>query len=178
MNARVRTLTLTTLMLWCVPGVYAETIIKLNLGTDSMPDVRLVDGVLSTAPDAVGATNGDQNTEVAYLGVLTGEAPIEGENGSLTLAGVELIGEPAVYFESTVLQETSGGSFQLYNPNNELLLSGNLRARYPVGADRWHRNRRVSDHRIRRFYRRSAAAHIARDAIVPLHGFRQPVDRQ
>ena len=67
MNAQVRTLTLAAMMMWCVSSVYAETIVKLNLGTDSMPDIRLVDGILSTAPDAVGATAGDQNTEVSYL---------------------------------------------------------------------------------------------------------------
>ena len=44
----------------------------------------------------------------------------------MTLAGVELLGTPTVFFETTILQETNGGTFELYNPDNDLLLAGTL----------------------------------------------------
>ena len=56
MNRRVSTSILTTLILCCVSSGQAGTIIKLSFGNDSLPDIELVGGMLSTAPDAVGAT--------------------------------------------------------------------------------------------------------------------------
>jgi hypothetical protein len=125
MNRRSCTLILTPLILIVASRVQAGTIIKLSFGTDSRPDIELVDGVLSTAADAVGASTGDQNTEVSFLGSLSSAPVIEGANASLTLDNIQLVGDP-VTVGSTVLQATLGGDFTLYDPSNVLLLGGTL----------------------------------------------------
>ena len=106
----------------------AETILKLGLSTDGVADIELTDGVLSTVNDGLGATNGDQNTEVTYLNTLleaAGGQPFGGNNLSFTMSGVDLSGTPATIGNS-ILQETMGGTFELYDTNNELLLSATL----------------------------------------------------
>ncbi len=108
-----------------VPAAQAGTIIKLGFGIDSLPDIELSDGKLSTYDDGAGATQGDQNTEVTFLGVLAGTTPFEGDRASLTLDNVMLSGEPTV-IGGTVLQATTGGTFDLYDPSNNLLLKGTL----------------------------------------------------
>jgi hypothetical protein len=108
-----------------VPSAHAGTIIKLGFGIDSFPDLELSGGTISTHDDGAGATQGDQNTEVTFLGVLAGGAVIEGDRASFTLDNVSLIGDATVV-GSTVLQSTSGGSFALYDPSNIVLLEGML----------------------------------------------------
>jgi hypothetical protein len=103
----------------------ASTIIKLNLGSDDLPDIELIDGIVSTASDQLGATTGDQNTEVAYLGVLSDIIPTTGPHYSVTLSGVAISGKPDVV-RGVVIQDTLGGAFSLYNPSNDLLLAGSL----------------------------------------------------
>jgi hypothetical protein len=110
-----------------VPSARAGTIIKLGFGTDSLPDMQLAEGVLSSFDDGAGATSGEQNTQVSFLGVLAGVSPVEGDRASFTLDQVTLTGEPIV-IGGTVLQLTTGGEFQLYDPSNLLLLSGSLGA--------------------------------------------------
>jgi len=114
-------------MLLFAANASASTIIKLNLGTDSLPDIELVGGTLSTASDQLGATSGDQNTEVSYLGVLSELIPTSGPHYSMTLSDVMISGKPSVVGGGLfVVQETDGGMFSLYDPSNELLLSGTL----------------------------------------------------
>lgn len=103
----------------------AGTIIKLGFSTDSKPDIELLDGLLSTFDDDFGATLGDQNTEVTFLGALSGALAIEGDRASFTLSDVVVSTSPTV-IGSTVLQPTEGGTFSLWGPSNELLLSGTL----------------------------------------------------
>ncbi|MCA9217887.1 MAG: PEP-CTERM sorting domain-containing protein [Planctomycetales bacterium] len=106
----------------------AETIIKLGLSTDSLADIELISGELSTVDDGLGATAGDQNTEVTFLNSVlsaAGSQPFGGNNLSFTMGGVNLAGSPAMIGNS-ILQETTGGSFALYDTNNELLLSATL----------------------------------------------------
>ncbi|MFC1757325.1 PEP-CTERM sorting domain-containing protein [Planctomycetota bacterium] len=106
----------------------AETIIKLGLSTDGVADIQLSEGVLSTVDDGLGATAGDQNTEVTYLNSIleaSGGQPFGGNNLSFTMMGVDLSGNPATIGNS-ILQETMGGTFELYDTNNELLLSATL----------------------------------------------------
>jgi hypothetical protein len=105
----------------------AGTIIKLGFGTDSLPDMELSDVALSTFDDGAGATTGDQDTQVAFLGVLTGATPIEGDRASFSLNHVTLSGE-VIVIGGTALQLTTGGEFELYDPSNVLLLSGSLGA--------------------------------------------------
>ncbi|MCP4190302.1 MAG: hypothetical protein GY768_06720 [Planctomycetaceae bacterium] len=124
MNRTLSTLVITTVFFLTVPAT-AGTIIKLGFSTDSMPDINLIDAVLSTADDGIGATSGDQNTEVTFLGALSGEAGIESDNASFTLNAINLIDNPTI-FGTTILQATNGGNFDLYDQNNDLLLSGTL----------------------------------------------------
>ncbi len=122
-----RTSLMTFLMLVLVTSLPAQagTIIKLGFSSDSLPDIELVGSTISTVDDGVGATTGDQNTELTYLGVLSGEPSIEGANASFTLDNVELSGLPTT-FGTTILQATAGGDFSLYDQNNGLLLEGTL----------------------------------------------------
>ncbi|MEZ6120914.1 MAG: PEP-CTERM sorting domain-containing protein [Pirellulaceae bacterium] len=104
---------------------YAGTIMKLGFSTDSLADIELVDGKLSTVDDLFAATVGDQNSEVTFLGVLSGAAAIEGDRASFTLSEVLLDGTP-INMGNTVIQGTSGGTFAVYDGSNELMLSGTL----------------------------------------------------
>jgi hypothetical protein len=108
-----------------VPSAHAGTIIKLGFGTDALPDIELSNGILSTYDDGAGATQGDQNTEVTFLGTLAGTAPYENDRASITLDGVMLSGSATV-IGGTALQATTGGTFELFDPSNNLLLSGTL----------------------------------------------------
>lgn len=128
MNRVSTSIVLTAALLLCASGMQAGTIIKLNFGTDKNADIELVDGVLSTFADAVGSSAGDQNTEVSYLSILTeqGLTPPESDKSSFTLADVMLTGTVLGGVEGFALQATDGGAFALYDPNNDLLLSGTL----------------------------------------------------
>lgn len=125
MNRFITTLTLITTTTLTSAAAQAGTIIKLGFGVDSQPDFELVDNVLSTFDDGFGATIGDQNSEVTFLGPLTGLIAIEGDRASFTLTDVHTTGTPTI-IGLTLLQPTSGGDFRLYGPSNELLLSGTL----------------------------------------------------
>lgn len=107
-------------------ATYAGTIIKLNLGGTG-PDVAMnAGGVLATTSDGVAATTGDQNTAVEYTGFL--DVPFADINTSIasySLAGLQAVGPPQV-FGTLVIQNFTGGSFDLYDPSNNLLLSGSL----------------------------------------------------
>jgi hypothetical protein len=103
----------------------SAAIIKLGFSRDSRPDMESVGGILSTVADVSLATTGDQNTEVTFVGELGGILSIEGDRASFTLDNVALTGKPVVV-GSTVLQETSGGAFSLYDEANTLLLSGTV----------------------------------------------------
>ena len=116
---------LTELILSIGSHVYAGTIIKLGFSTDPIADIELVGQELSTVDDGVGATHGDQNTEVTFLGVLGAQPAITGDNASFSLTSVALNGAPTV-IGNTIIQTTNGGDFALYDQNNALLLSGTL----------------------------------------------------
>ncbi len=123
MNRVSTSLTLAALMLFCTSGVQAGTIIKLSFaGSDSLSDIELVDGVLSTVDDGWGATTGDQLTDISYMSVLSRPAGF----GSVTLDGIKLVGAPVGGVTGFALQATEEGSFSLYDPDNVLLLSGTL----------------------------------------------------
>ena len=125
MNRILSNLVITTVLLILTAPVAAGTIIKLGFSTDSLPDIELIDAELSTADDGIGATTGDQNTEVTFLGALNGQPAIEGDNASFSLDAINLVDSPTI-FGTTILQATEGGSFDLYDQDNVLLLSGTL----------------------------------------------------
>jgi hypothetical protein len=125
MNRFFMTLAVATATAFTPAPMFAGTIIKLGFGTDSKPDLELVDGVISTFDDGFGATIGDQNTELTFLGALSGALVVENDRASFTLENVVTDGTPTL-IGTTLLQPTSGGNFLLYGPSNELLLSGTL----------------------------------------------------
>jgi hypothetical protein len=105
---------------------HAATIIKLNLGSVG-PDVSMTGlGVFGTVSDGIAATTGDQNTDVEFTGFLDGPFPdITTTNASFTLSGLSAVG-PASVFGTLVIQPFLGGTFNLYDTANVLLLSGPL----------------------------------------------------
>lgn len=125
MNRFSMTLTAMALLAMFPATSQAGTIIKLGFSNDSLPDLELIDGEISTFDDGFGATDGDQNTEVTFLGPLAGTYFIEADRASFTLDNVIVSGSPTV-IGSTLLQPTLGGQFSLWGPSNELLLSGTL----------------------------------------------------
>jgi hypothetical protein len=109
----------------------AGTIIKLSLGGDSAPDIEFTGGaggVLSTADDsAVPATTGDQNTAVEFLDFLEPvTADILTPTASFSLDGLVASGSATVLGGVVVFQSFAGGTLELYDPANVLLLSGTL----------------------------------------------------
>lgn len=104
----------------------AGTIIKLNLGGVG-PDVSMnAGGMLSTTSDGNAGTTGDQNTAVEYTGFLDVPfADIISSTASYSMSGLQAAGPPQV-FGTLIIQSFTGGTFNLYDPANALLLSGSL----------------------------------------------------
>lgn len=104
-----------------------QTILKLNLGNTG-PDLAMNgSGVLGTVSDGDAGTTGDQNTAIEYTAYLDGLfADIGTSTASFSLAGLQTTGTPTVVAGAVVVQDFFGGSFNLYDPANSLLLSGNL----------------------------------------------------
>jgi hypothetical protein len=107
----------------------AGTIIKLSLGGDGAADVEYtggVGGVLSTVDDLNAATTGNQNTAVEFLDILDSIVPdIFTTTASFTLDGLSASGV-ALPMGSAVFQNFTGGTLELYDAANTLLLSGSL----------------------------------------------------
>ena len=108
----------------------AATIIKLGLGGDAAADIEFDGTTLSTVDQLDGATSGEQNTNVEFQGFLDGMADIIAPPpASFTLSGLMTAG-PATGFPTInpvlVIQDFTGGTFDLYNAANVLLLSGTL----------------------------------------------------
>jgi hypothetical protein len=108
----------------------AETILKIDLGDDPLADLSMSSATFGTVDDGDGSTLGDQNTSINFLQTLPNPLNdvVGPEQGSLSVTGVMLHGMPSVLSGSFVVQPTMGGSFSLWNENNQLLLSGTLNA--------------------------------------------------
>lgn len=107
-----------------VGAVQASTIIKLDLGGVG-PDVQYsggAGGVLRTIDDNPAGLIGDQATTVLFTDFLSGFGSIP---GSYSLSGLTASGL-ATNLGSVVLQNFTGGNFQIYNSANTLLLDVNL----------------------------------------------------
>jgi hypothetical protein len=116
------------LLLLAAGQAHAGTIIKLSLGTTG-PDIKYTGGafgVLSTVNDGLVGTTGDQNTSIDFLDFLSGMTDITLPDASYTLDGVTAVGPATILFGTVVVQEFSGGDFQLYDDTNALLLDVNL----------------------------------------------------
>lgn len=106
--------------------------IKIDLkgSTLSGPDIELVSGVLSTRDDGDLTSPGDQATRLIFGGdALFAEDLVTGEFGSFSLEGVSLVGTPFVLNQGafgSVTQPTTGGTFDLFDPDGAPLLSGTI----------------------------------------------------
>jgi hypothetical protein len=100
----------------------------LDLGDDSAADVVFDGTQLSTVVDANGATSGNQDTEVEYLDFLSGETDITGPpSASFSMSGLATAGPAAVFANVLVIQNFTGGTFNLFDDDGAtLLLSGLL----------------------------------------------------
>lgn len=110
----------------------AETIVKLDLGTSSPDVVYAFDEaadtyVLSTQSDGLVSSLGDTQTNATFQSFVStaGVANIPAD-ASLSISGIQSVGNAVVFGGSLVNQETEGGSFQLYDDNNILILAGEL----------------------------------------------------
>lgn len=125
-------------VLLAVPA-QAETVIKLDFGTDSAADLQLSGGVFSTVNNLNASTTGNQDTNVLVLDFLDPfQADITDGTASVSLSSVNTVG-PVTMLGTTVFQPTMGGSFQIYNSANVLLLSGTLQDGVisgPIGSSR------------------------------------------
>jgi hypothetical protein len=104
----------------------ATTIVKLNLGSVG-PDIAMnAGGVISTMNDGNAGTVGDQNTDIEFTGFLDPLfADLNTNAASFSLSGPTATG-PASVLGSLVIQNFSGGQFNLFAPDNSLLLQGSL----------------------------------------------------
>jgi hypothetical protein len=106
---------------------YAGTIIKLSLGGDPAPDIIFDGLMLSTAIDGNGLTAGDQDTDVEFLDFLSGETDIIAPPpASFSMSGLATAGPATVIAGVLLIQDFIGGTFNLYDDTNGLLLSGML----------------------------------------------------
>jgi hypothetical protein len=99
----------------------AATILKLSL-SDVGPDVGTNLALLGTINDGDAATTGDQNTAVDFTSFLGGIADISSPTASTSLTNL-LPSGPAAQFGNIVIQNYTGGTFNLYDSANTLLLS-------------------------------------------------------
>jgi hypothetical protein len=107
-------------------SAYAGTIIKLSLGSDIEDDIEFDGTTLSTVDDLVGATNGDQNTAVTYTDFLDALADIPLNVASFSLNGLTKTGFATLIMDVLVVQNFTGGTIQLYDDSDVLLLEGTL----------------------------------------------------
>lgn len=103
----------------------AATIIKLNLA-EIGPDVGMNGlGILQTIDDGNAATTGDQNTAIEFTGFLNFMPDVVLNTGSFSMHNLQAVG-PANVIGTLVIQNFVDGNFDLYDPANTLLLSGQL----------------------------------------------------
>lgn len=108
-------------------AVNGQTVLKLSLGNTG-PDLAMdSSGVLGTTSDGDASTTGDQNTAVDYTAFLDAEfSDINTSIASFSMAGLQTTGTPSVIGGAVIVQDFFGGTFNLYDPANSLLLSGSL----------------------------------------------------
>ena len=116
---------------WSALPLYGGTIIKLGLGGDPLPDIEFSGGIFSTVNDGIVPTTGEQNTNVEFQDFLSGLPDIGMPPGSFTLNGL-VAAVPVAVFPAPpmppqlVIQNFTGGTFEIYNAANILLLSAQL----------------------------------------------------
>jgi hypothetical protein len=105
----------------------ADTVLKLSLGNTG-PDLAMnASGVLGTTSDGNAATTGDQDTAIDYTGFMDPQfTDVTTSTASFSIAGLQRTGNPNVLGSTVIVQDFFGGTFNLYSPENNLLLSGDL----------------------------------------------------
>ncbi len=118
-----------------VSSASAETIIKIDLGSAGFDgnDVDLTGNVFSTIDDGNASTLGDQNTNVNFVGFLSGRSDIPADVASFTIADVQISGT-ATILGNVLVQPTAGGSISLWDSSNTLLLSASVGGGAIVGS--------------------------------------------
>jgi hypothetical protein len=105
----------------------AGTIVKLDLGSDPAPDIRFDGTTLSTMNDGNAGTTGDQDTDADFQDFLSSFPDFLTPTASFTISGLLPSGAATVISQpQLVIQHFTGGTLQLYDPANTLLLSGTL----------------------------------------------------
>lgn len=125
-----RCLLMAALVVFFTAPTQAETIIKLGLGSTG-PDIELIDGVLSSVDDGVAGSPGDQESTVTFHGFVSGSVSdiTPPDQGSFSLSGVSMVGSPVLVDQgifSLVTQQTTGGTFELYDDAGAVLLTATL----------------------------------------------------
>jgi hypothetical protein len=118
---------LTSLAVYAVLGSSAangQTVLKLSLGNTDSDLAMDGSGVLGTVSDGNAGTLGDQNTAIEYTGFL--DSLFADGTGSFSVAGLQRTGPPSIIGATVIVQNFVGGSFDLYDPANSLLLHGDL----------------------------------------------------
>ena len=101
-----------------------ETVLKLSLGNTG-PDLAMnAGGVLGTTSDGNAGTTGDQDTAIDYTAFL--DSLFADGTGSFSVAGLLRTGPPNIIGGAVIVQDFDGGSFDLYDTANSLLLHGDL----------------------------------------------------
>jgi hypothetical protein len=103
----------------------AGTIIKLDLGEVGTPDIRFDGTTLATMNDGNAGTTGAQDTDADFHDFLSSFPDVLTSTASFSISGLTPSGAAAT-LGSLVIQNFSGGTFQLFDPANTLLLSGSL----------------------------------------------------
>jgi len=105
----------------------AETILKLDLGSDALADIQFDGTNLSTKSDGFNLTTGDQNTTIDFLGFLGIVTPNPMPNASFSLSNVAKSGSATVLVgPNLVVQSFTGGNYSIYDDNDMPLLTGVL----------------------------------------------------
>jgi hypothetical protein len=107
-------------------SAHAATILKLDAGADPASDVSFNGATLTSLVDGNLATTGDQNTAIDYLGFLSGLPDVTTPSASLSLHGLAAVSGGTTVFGGLVTQDFSGGTLEVYDAGNVLLLSGTL----------------------------------------------------
>ncbi len=111
----------------------AATIFKLDLGGVG-PDLIYTGGVfgqLETVDDNPAGLTGDQATTILFTSFLSS---FGSTTGSYSLSGAVATGAPTPLGGGVVMQNYSGGNFQIYDSANVLLLDVNLSTSLLVGG--------------------------------------------
>jgi hypothetical protein len=127
LNVRIALASFAFCALLCSSAANGDTVLKLSLG-DTGPDLAMdASGVIGTTIDSNVGTTGDQNTAIDYTGFLDPLfADVTTSSASFSLAGLQRTGNPSIVGGALIVQDFFGGTFNLYDPSNSLLLSGNL----------------------------------------------------